>query len=71
MSAPVFLTTLTIIFGTILAIFGMRYYAQWQKAKVQSDADEAMRLRLDALEASVTEIKSRLVAIDTLLKDVE
>lgn len=59
MSAAIYLTTLCLPLGTILLVFGMRYFAQVQQAKARLANDDA----LAAIEA-------RLAAIEKILKDV-
>ena len=59
MSAAIYLTTLCLPLGTILLVFGMRYFAQVQEAKARLVTD-------DALAA----IETRLAAIEKILKDV-
>lgn len=59
MSAAIYLTTLCLPLGTILLVFGMRYFAQVQQAKAKLANDDT----LAAIEA-------RLAAIEKILKDV-
>lgn len=70
MSEFTYFATLSFGFGTILAIFAMRYAATIKKAKVRTDADEAARIRIEALETNLADVKTRLEAIETMLKDV-
>ncbi len=59
MSAAIYLTTLCLPLGTILLVFGMRYYAQVQQAKTRLASEETLAA-----------IETRLAAIEKLLKDV-
>lgn len=70
---------------TILLVFAMRSYATIQQARVRAGADEAYRLlaeralareqdtasALSALQISLAEVKTRLGAIEQILKTVE
>ena len=59
MSAVIYLTTLCLPLGTILLVFGMRYYAQVQQAKARLASEETLAA-----------IETRLAAIEKILKDV-
>ena len=59
MSAAIYLTTLILPLGTILLVFGMRYFAQVQQAKAKLANDDKL-----------ASIEARLAAIEKILKDV-
>ena len=77
MSAAIYLTTLSLPLGTILLVFGMRYYAQIQQAKARLAGDEAYRQIAEravadhaAVATALASIEIRLAAIEKVLKDV-
>lgn len=77
MSAALYLTTLCLPLGTILLVFGMRYFALIQQAKARLASDEAYRQIAEkavadhgAAAAALTSIETRLAAIEKILKDV-
>lgn len=85
MSAPIYLTTLFLVLGTVLLVFGMRALSAVQQAKVRSDQGEAYRglaekavsvqaeasTSLAAIETHLADIRARLTAVEKILKDVE
>ena len=85
MTTILYLLTLVLPLATILIVFGMRYYASVQQAKARLANDEAYRqlaasastaqsqiaTSLAALETSLTEVRARMVAVETILKAVE
>ena len=85
MSEPIYLTTIGIFFGTVLAIFAMRSFAAIQQAKARLASDEAYRTvaekaalaetqtaaALVAIQATLDDMRSRLGAIEKVLKEVE
>ena len=77
MSAAIYLTTLSLPLGTILLVFGMRYYAKIQQAKARLAGDEAFRQIAEravadyaAVATALASIEIRLAAIEKVLKDV-
>lgn len=75
MSERVFLIMISIPFVTILLVFAMRYYAAVQQAKVRVAADEAARLDMErsiaTIAATLDDVKTRVVAIEKMLKEVD
>ena len=78
MSEPIYLTTLGIFFGTILMIFLIRSQTIVKKAQLQADSEEAYRLLAaraiaaeEATAAALADLKTRIVAIEKVLKEVE
>ena len=85
MSESVFLITIILPLITILAVFAMRYYAAIQQAKARLANDNAYRQiaeqsaaaqaetarRLASMDAALGDLKSRLAAVEKVLKEVE
>ena len=85
MSPMIYLTSLSIAFGTVLAIFAMRYAALTRQAKARLANDDAYRrmaeqavtaqsetaAALTAIQADLSEVRTRLTAVEKVLKDVE
>ena len=85
MTAIFYLLTLILPLATILIVFAMRYYANIQQAKARLANDDAYRqiaeqsasaqseaaTSLAAIQATLTEVSSRLVAVEKILKEVE
>ena len=85
MSEHVYFLSLGLVFGTILLIFGIRAYSAIQQAKAR-DASEASYRQiaekavaaasenatvLASIQAALAEVRTRLTAIEKILKDVE
>jgi hypothetical protein len=70
MSAPAFFTTLFMILGTVLIIFGMRYRANVLQTRARTAEAEATAAALSQIQADVADARARLAAIEKLLKDV-
>jgi hypothetical protein len=80
-----YLLTLVLPLGTILIVFGVRYYALTQQARARLANDDAYRqlaesasaaqsriaTSLAAMEASLSDVHSRMAAVETILKAVE
>ena len=85
MTTILYLLTLVLPLATILIVFAMRYYALVQQAKARLANDEAYRqlaesastaqLRiatsLAAMEANLSDVRTRMAAVETILKAVE
>jgi len=85
MSAQMYLLTICLPLGTILLVFGMRYFAQIQQAKASLANDSAFRELVEkvksagtensavlaSIETSTADIRERLNAIETILTQVE
>ncbi|HEX4741580.1 MAG TPA: hypothetical protein VH353_09625 [Caulobacteraceae bacterium] len=85
MTAIFYLLTLVLPLATILIVFGMRYYAVVQQARSRLANDGAYRqlaesasaaqsqiaTSLAAMEASLTDVRTRMAAVETILKAVE
>jgi hypothetical protein len=85
MSEHVFLLTICLILGTILLVFGMRYYSAAQQAKARLANDDAYRqiaakavavqsenaTALSSIQTSLADVRTRLTAVEKILKEVE
>jgi Tfp pilus assembly protein PilO len=85
MSEHVFLLAICLPLGTILLVFGMRYLAEVQQAKARLANDEAYRqiaekavaaqsenaTALSSIQAALADVRTRLAAVEKILKDVE
>ncbi|MBA5688485.1 hypothetical protein [Rugamonas apoptosis] len=85
MSESVFLLTICLPLATIVVVFGMRSYAAIQQAKARLANDNAYRQiaeqaaaaqaetarRLASMDATLSELKSRLATVEKVLKEVE
>lgn len=85
MTAVFYLLTLVLPLATILIVFGMRYSAAIQQAKARLANDDAYRqlaqsaseaqskiaTSLAAMELSLSDVRTRMAAVETILKAVE
>ena len=85
MTTMLYLLTLVLPLATILIVFGVRYYAAIQQAKARLANDDAYRqlaesasaaqsriaTSLAAMEASLSDMRTRMAAVETILKAVE
>ncbi|HEX8609953.1 MAG TPA: hypothetical protein VF800_01520 [Telluria sp.] len=85
MSEHVFLITIGLPLVTVLLIFGMKYAAAIAQARARLAGDEAYRqvaaqaaaaqadtaAALAAVNANLAEMKTRVAAVEKLLRDVE
>jgi len=85
MTAILYLLTLVLPLATVLIVFGMRYYSAVQQAKARLADDDAYRqlaesasaaqsriaTSLAAMEASLSDMRTRMAAVETILKAVE
>jgi predicted negative regulator of RcsB-dependent stress response len=84
MSTSLYLLTICLPLATILLVFGMRYYAAIQQARVRSASESSyqqiaeraaaaqagMASALASIDASLADVRSRLAAVEKILKDV-
>ncbi|HEY1630449.1 MAG TPA: hypothetical protein VGF56_04000 [Rhizomicrobium sp.] len=77
--------SLVLIFGTIFAIFGMKYWSAAQQARATEASEAAYRklagdavtaqsgnaATLSAIQSELSEIKTRMASVETILKAVE
>jgi phage shock protein A len=80
-----YLLTLVLPLATILIVFGVRSYAAVQQAKARLASDDAYRQlaesalaaqsqiasSLAAMEANLSDVRTRVAAVETILKAVE
>jgi len=85
MSEYLYLLTICLPLGTILLVFGMRYLAAVQQAKARLANDDAYRqvaqkavaaqsenaTALSSIQAALADVRTRLSAIEKILKEVE
>jgi hypothetical protein len=85
MTITLYLLTLVLPLATILIVFAMRYYANIQQAKARLANDDAYRqlaesasaaqsqiaTKLAAMEAGLSDMRTRMAAVETILKAVE
>ena len=85
MTAIFYLLTLVLPLATILIVFAMRYYATVQQARARLANDDAYRqlaetasaaqskiaTSLAAMEADLSDVRTRMAAIEIILKAVE
>ncbi len=85
MTTTLYLLTLMLPLATILIVFGMRYFAITQQARARLANDEAYRqiaeravavqsetaTTLSTFQSTLADIRSRLAAVEKILKEVE
>lgn len=85
MSVPLFVFTASLPFATILIVFAMRSWSAVQQAKARLANDDAYRQIADrastaqadtaaslaSIQDSLAEVRTRLAAVEKVLKDVE
>lgn len=84
MSEHVYFVTIGLVLGTVLLVFAIRAGAAVRQARAQHDHGEAYRqlaetagaaqartsASLTAIEAALAEVRTRLAAVEAVLKDV-
>ncbi len=85
MTTMLYLLTLVLPLATILIVFGVRSYAAVQQARARLANDDAYRqlaesasaaqsriaTSLAAVEANLSDVRTRMAAVETILKAVE
>jgi len=85
MTIVLYMLTLVLPLATILIVFAMRYYANVQQARARLANDDAYRklaesasaaqsqiaTSLAAMEAALSDMRTRMAAIEIMLKAVE
>ena len=85
MPTMLYLLTLVLPLATVLIVFAMRYYAAVQQARARLANDDAYRqlaesasaaqsriaTSLAAVEADLSDVRTRMAAVETILKAVE
>ena len=70
MTAMFYLLTLVLPLATILIVFGMRSYAAVQQARARMANDDAYRQLAESASAVQSQIATSLAAMDTNLTDL-
>ena len=78
MSEPIYLLTIFLVPVTVLLILGMRFIVQIKQAKLRQQSDNDYRQLAERsmaaqaeTAAALADLKSRIVAIEKILKEVE
>ena len=85
MSPPIYLFSICLPFATILLVFGMRYVSAVLQARARLANDDAYRLVaekaataqsdtaavLSSIQAALADVRTRLTAVEKILKEVE
>lgn len=85
MTTTLYLLTLCLPLGTILLVFGMRYVSAVRQAKARlandgdyrqiadkaAAAEAETATALSSIQATLEEVRSRLTAVEKILKEVE
>ena len=85
MSESVYLLSIFLVLGTILLVFGMRAFSAVQQAKVRNASEATYRqiaekavaaasentAALSSIQTSLADVRTRLTAIEKVLKEVE
>jgi hypothetical protein len=78
MSAPVYFLTLSLMLGTVLAIFAMRYFSSLTQARSRIAQELSYREMAEQSTAAQAEaastmedLKARIARIEAILKEVE
>jgi Tfp pilus assembly protein PilO len=85
MSEHLYLISMAVVFGTPLAIFGMKYWAAAHQATARTAEEGAYRklaaaavtaqsgnaATLSAIQSELAEIKTRVASVEKILKAVE
>jgi predicted negative regulator of RcsB-dependent stress response len=85
MSESLFLLSISLVLVTILLVFGMRAFSAVQQAKVRNASDAAYRqiaekavsaasentTALSSIQVTLGDVRTRLTAIEKVLKEVE
>lgn len=84
MSEQMYVSTLSLVFATIIAVFAMRYFSVARQASARLANDDAYRqlaakataaqaetaAALASIGATLAEVKSRVAALEQILKEV-
>ncbi len=85
MSEHLYLISIGLVFGTPIVIFGMKYWSAAQQARTRIGDESAYRklaaevvstqsgnvAALSGIRSDISEVKTRLTAIEKILKEVE
>jgi len=84
MSEFVYFATLGLVLGTVVLVFGMRYVAAVTQARARAASENSYRqlaetaaaaqpataAALSSIQSTLTDVGSRLAAVEKILKDV-
>jgi len=84
MSEFVYFTTLCLVLGTVVLVFGMRYVSAMSQARARAATEEGYRqlaeaaaaaqpataAALSSLQSTLSAVDARLAAVEKLLRDV-
>lgn len=71
MSTPAYFATIALIVGTILAVFGMKYFSASIAARARIAGERNHDARLAAMEAEIARLSASVGKIESILKEVE
>jgi Tfp pilus assembly protein PilO len=85
MTGLYYLLTLCLPLGTVLIVFGMRYFSAIQQARARLANDDAYRriaesaaaaqtqtvAALSSIEASLADVRTRVASVEKILRDVQ
>jgi len=71
MSEFVYFSTLGLVLGTILLVFGMRFISTIAQSRARAAGQSETAAALSSIEAMLAEVNTRLTAVEKVLKDVE
>ena len=85
MSENIYLMTLCLILGTVLLVFGMKYFSAAHRARSEAASEDAYRqlaskattaqaesaASLATIQTGIVEMNTRLAAVEQILKQVE
>jgi Tfp pilus assembly protein PilO len=85
MSETIYLLTICLPLATILIVFGMKYFSAMRQARARYENDEAYRelaaktaaaqaetaTALAGINTTLADLKSRVMAVEKVLKEVE
>jgi len=85
MTELLYLLTICLPLATVLLVFGMRYFSAIQQARARLANDDAYRqlaekaataqaetaTALSAIQAALADVRTRLTAVEKILKEVE
>ena len=85
MTEHLYLLTICLPLATVLLVFGMRYFSAIQQARARLANDDAYRqiaekaataqaetaTALSAIQAALADVRTRLTAVEKILKEVE
>jgi hypothetical protein len=85
MPEHVYLISIGLLFGTVLLIFGMKYFSALRQARVRAMNEDVYRVlaekavtaqsenaaSLSSIQTELTQINTRLAAVEKILKAVE